>query len=369
MNISLGLSDFVPLGAGTKLVDENDPAATPRLLAIEASSVEEVTIIVKKYHDYRLWHQLQSLSSHPAVMPADDGANLATTIQKLYRYNYDESAFGAGVESVTLTFPKAAQSRVTAQLSRFPPRLSLVHDTPLTGSTKSIHVKSRAGTRSLPVLEQPLHIEVSDTSIFVCLNNPAKPGWLVVTPRNKPPMLFERNLRAVSTNDISEIAAWDKVSSWLESRGFTVSAKPYPEGKNSFPDFRAWIDGLEFDVEMTSVPDMTDWTLKGTFRKLEQRISEIAKQPGQTRGEVVVEFLQKCSDKRHRVESTAIRGQQQPCILVMSNWSAHELVAECSRFRAALSFFDVVMLIEFDKVYCIYPRRQLMGALSTQVAY
>ena len=201
------------------------------------------------------------------------------------------------------------------------------------------------------------------------MNNPTKPSWVVVAPRNMPPMSFKRNQRAVSANYISEKAAWDKVSSWFESRGFTVSAKPYPEGKNSFPDFRAWIDGLEFDVEMTSVPDMTDWTIKGTFRKLEERISEIAKQPGQTRGEVVVEFLRKCSDKRHRVESTAIRGQQQPCILVMSNWSAHELVAECSRFRAAQSFFDVVMLIEFDKVYCIYPRGQLMGALSTQVAY
>ena len=118
-------------------------------------------------------------------------------------------------------------------------------------------------------------------------------------------MLFERNLRAVSTNDISEKAAWDKVCLWLESRGFTLSAKQYPEGKNNFPDFRAWIDGWELDVEMTSVPDMTDWTLKGTFRKLEERISEIAKQPGQTRSEVIAEFIRKCSDKRHRLESTA----------------------------------------------------------------
>lgn len=169
-------------------------------------------------------------------------------------------------------------------------------------------------------------------------------------------MLFERNLRAVSTNDISEKTAWDKVSSWFESRGFTVSAQPYPEGKNSFPDFRAWIDGLELDVEMTSVPDMTDWTLKGTFRKLEERISEIAKQPGQTRGEVIDEFLRKCSDKRRCVESAAIGSQRRPCMLVMSNWSAHVLASECSQFGTALAFFDVVMLIEFDEVYCIYPR-------------
>ena len=125
------------------------------------------------------------------------GGDLATRIQELYRYNDDESGFGEGVESVTLTFPKAAQSKVTAQLSGFPPSLSSVAGSPLTGSGKSIHVRCRAGTRSLPVLEQPLDIEVSDTSIFVCLNNPAKPGWMVVAPGNKPPMSFNRNLRVM----------------------------------------------------------------------------------------------------------------------------------------------------------------------------
>ena len=356
MSTLFGLPDIAPLGAGIELVDENDPAVTPRFLAIEASSMGEATRIIKKYHDYRMWHQLQSLSSHPETITADDGGNLATTIQEHYRNNDDESGFGAGVESVTLTFPKAAQSRVTAQLSGFPPCLSLMLASPLTGSSKSVHVIGRAGTKSLPVLEQPLDIEVSDTSIFVCLNNPAKPGWVVVAPGNKPPMSFKRNLRVVGTNDLSEKAAWDQVCSWLKSRGATVSARPYPEGQNSFPDFRAWVYGYEIDVEMTSVPDMTDWTLKGTFRKLEERISEIAKLPGQTRGEVIDKFLRKCSDKRHRVESAAIGGQRRPCMLVMSNWSAHPLAAESSRFGAELSAFDVVMLIEFDEGYCIYPR-------------
>ena len=303
-----------------------------------------------------MWHQLQSLDSNPEVMPANDGGDLAATIQKLYRYNDDESGFGEGMESVTLTFPKAAQSKVTAQLAGFPPTLHSVAGSPSKGSGKSIHVNGRAGTRSLPILEQPLDIEVADTSIFVCLNNPTKPSWVVVAPRNRPPMLFEPNQRAVSRHDISEKAAWDKVSSWLKSRRLTVCGKPYPEGRNSFPDFRAWINGLEFNVEMTSVPDMTDWTLKGTFRKLEERISEIAMQPGQTRSEVINEFLRKCSDKRHRAESAATGGQRQRCILVMSNWSAHVLAGEASRFGAALSFFDIVMLIEFDEVYCIYSR-------------
>ena len=355
MSTLFGLPDIVPLGAGIELVDENDPAVTPRFLAIEASSMGEATRIIRKYHDYRMWHQLQSLSSHPEGMPADDGGDLASKIQKHYRNNDDKSGFGASVESVTLTFPMAAQSKVTEQLSGFPPRLSLVPGSPLPGSSKSVHVHDRAGSKSLPVLEQPLDIEVSDTStsIFVCLNNPAKPGWMVVAPHNKPPMLFKRNLRVVGTNDISEKAAWDQVCSWLESRRFTVSVKTYPEGQNSFPDFRAWIDGFEVDVEMTSVPDMTAWTLKGTFHKLEKRISDIAKQPGQTRGEVIDEFLRKCSDKRRCMENAAIGGHRRPCMLVMSNWSAHALAAESSLFAAELSFFDVVMLIESDEVYCI----------------
>ena len=325
MSTHFGLRDIAPLGAGIEVVDENDPAVTPRFIAIEASSMVEATSIIRKYHDYRMWHQLQEIGSYPEVMSTDDRGNLAETIQKLCRYNDDESGFGAGVESVTLTFPKAVQSKVTAQLSRFPPSLSFVLGSPLTGSSRSIHVEGRAGTRSVPVLEQPLDIEVSDRSLFVCLNNPAKPGWVVVAPGNKPPMSFKHNLRVVGTNDISEKTAWDQVCSWLKSRGSTVSARPYPEGQNSFPDFRAWIDGYEVDVEMTSVPDMTDWTLKGTFRKLEERISEIAKLPGQTRGEVIDQFLRKCSDKRQRVESETTGGQRRPCMLVMSNWSAHAL--------------------------------------------
>ena len=356
MSTPFSLPDIAPLGAGIELVDENDPAITPRFLAIEASSMEEATRIFKKYHDYRIWHQLQSLSSRPEAMPADDSGDLAATIQKHYRNNDDESGFGAGVESVTLIFPKIVQSKVTEQLSGFPPCLSMAPASPLTGSSKSVHVLGRAGTKSLPVLQQPLDIEVSDTSIFVCLNNPAKPGWVVVAPDNKPPMSFKRNLRVVGTNDITEEAAWDQVCAWLTSRGATVSARPYPEGLNSFPDFRAWIDGYEVDVEMTSVPDMTNWTLKGTFRRLEERISEISKLPGQTRGEVIDEFLRKCSDKRRRVESAAIGGQRRPCMLVMSNWSAHPLSAESSNFGSYLSFFDAVMLIEFDEVHCIYSR-------------
>ena len=76
--------------------------------------------------------------------------------------------------------------------------------------------------------------------------------------------------------------------------------------RNSFPGFSgALINGSEFDVEMTSVPDMTGLgPLKGHFASLRSEISEIAEQPGQTRGEVISEFLRKCSDKRHRAEST-----------------------------------------------------------------
>ena len=105
MSTLFGLPDSAP-GAGIELVDEDDPAVTPRFLAIEASSLGEATRIIKKYHDYRMWHQLQSPNSNPEAMPADDGGDLAARIQEVYRYNDDESGFGEGVESVTLTFPE-----------------------------------------------------------------------------------------------------------------------------------------------------------------------------------------------------------------------------------------------------------------------
>ena len=355
MNISFGLPDIAPPGAGIELFDENDPVVTPRVLAIEAYSKEKVAEILRKYHDYRIWHTLQSLDSNPEAMSADDSGDLATTIQKHYLNNDDEFGFGASVESVTLIFPKAAQSKVTERLSGFPPRLSLVPGPILKGSDKSAHVQGLAGTRSLPVFEKPLDIEVHDRSIFICLNNPAKPGLVVAAPNNKPPMRLKDNLRVVGKSDFSEKAAWDQVCSWLKHRGFTVSAEPYPNGKSNYPDFRAQIGNFEVDVEMTSVPDMTDWTLKGTFRNLEGRISEIAKQPGQTRAEVMDEFLRKCSDKRCCLERAAIEGQRRDSMLVVSNWSAHALLDECSRLGAALSSFDVVMLIEFDDVHCIHP--------------
>ena len=54
MNTILGFHDIALPGAGLELVDDNDQAVAPRLLAIEASSMEEARRILKKYHDYRL---------------------------------------------------------------------------------------------------------------------------------------------------------------------------------------------------------------------------------------------------------------------------------------------------------------------------
>ena len=48
MSTLFALRDIAPLGAGIELFDENDPAVTPRFLAIEASSMEEATRILRK---------------------------------------------------------------------------------------------------------------------------------------------------------------------------------------------------------------------------------------------------------------------------------------------------------------------------------
>ena len=219
-------------------------------------------------------------------MPADTGGQLANAIQDLYLSNESDPAFSGGVDSVTVIYPRALESRVTKQLSGFPPRLSSVAGSSIMGAVKSIHVQGRTGTKSLAILGQPLDIDVPNRGVFLCLNYPVDPSWVATTPRNKPSMRLFGRRQALNEHEISERAAREGVDSWLRARGFSVRGDQYPEGENSPPDYRAWIKGAEYDAEMTSGPDMEKWTLKSKYRHLEKRISEVAKQPGETMAEV-----------------------------------------------------------------------------------
>ena len=168
------------------------------------------------------------------------------------------------------------------------------------GAVKSIHVQGRTGTKSLAILGQPLDIDVPDRGVFLCLNDPVDPSWVATAPRNKPSMRLFGRRPVLNEHEISERPAWERVDSWLRARGFSVRGDQYPEGENSPPDYRAWIEGAEYDVEMTSVPDMEIWTLKSKYRHLEKRISEVAKQPGETMAEVTDALCQVLSPGQDR---------------------------------------------------------------------
>ena len=321
-------------------------------LVIEGS-LREAEVIYRKFWGYRIWHKMTENQSSPGVMPADTGGQLANAIQELYLCNESDPAFSSGVDSVTVIYPRPLESRVTKQLSGFPPSLSSVAGFSIMGVGKAIHVQGRTGTKSLAILGQLLDIDVPDRGVFVCLNNSVNPSWVAAVPRNKPSIrLFGRH-QVLNEHEISERAAWERVNSWLRSQGFSVHGDQYPEGENAPPDYRAWIEGAEYDVEMTSVPDMEKWTLKSKYRHLEKRISEVAKQPGETMAEVTDALCRVLSKKRESLEKMVEGNPRRHRMLVVSNWSTHELADQSSWTQECISAFDVVMLVELDGVYCI----------------
>ena len=348
----LRLPGIIPAGAGVELVDDDDLILMRCPLVIEGSP-SEVEVIYGKFWGYRIWHKLKETQFIPGVMPATTGGQLADTIQEHYLFSEGDPGFSSGIESVTVVYPKVLQPRVTRQLSHFPPRLSLVAGSSITGASQSIHVQGRTGTKSLAVLEQPLDIDVPDQGVFLLLNNPVDPSWVVTASRNRSPIRLFARREVLNEHEISERAAWEQVESWLRSRGLSVYGKQYPEGKNAPPDYRAWIEGVEYDVEMTSVPDMEKWTLKSKYRDLEKRISEVAKQAGETMAEVVDALRRVLSKKRESLDNMAEGNPHRPRMLVVSNWSAHELADEPHWPQEHVSAFDVVMLVELDGVYRI----------------
>ena len=348
----LRLPGIIPAGAGVELVDDDDPILMRCPLVIEGS-LSEAEVIYRKFWGYRIWHKLTENRPTSGVMPEGTGGQLAKVIQDLYLSNESDPAFSSGVDSVTVIYPRALESRVTTQLSGFPPRFSSVPVSSMTGTGKAIHVQARTGTKSLAVLGQPLDIDVPDRGVFLCLNNPVNPTWVAAAPRNKPSMRLFSRRQVLNEHEISERAAWERVDSWLRSKGFSVRGDQYPEGENAPPDYRAWIQGAEYDVEMTSVPDMGKWTLKSKYHHLEKRISEVAKQPGETMAEVTDALCRVLSKKRESLERMSEGKPRRPRMLVVSNWSTHELVDESRWPQECVSTFDIVMLVELDGVYCI----------------
>ena len=345
-----------------EIVDDDDPLLTRCPLVVEASP-QRAEVIWRKFWDYRIWHKKAEIESIPEVMPPDNGGRIVHAVQDLFRFNESDPEFAKNVDPVTLLYPKALECKVTMQLSACPPRLPVTAQDFLKGPSRSIHIQGSAGTKSLAIFQRGLDVEVADRGALLCLNNPVNPTWVAVVPRDKPAIRLYMRQQVLDENEISERAAWERVKLWMMARGIAVNGQPYPQGKNSFPDYRAWIEGEEFDAEMTTVPDMGKWTIKSHYRDLEKRISQVAMQPGETRQDVVQHLSRVLAKKRNAVHKASAGDARRRCMLVVSNWSTHELAKDYFWQQADLSVFDIIMLNELDGTHCVHIKRDLPSIL------
>lgn len=104
---------------------------------------------------------------------------------------------------------------------------------------------------------------------------------------------------------------------------------------------------------MTSVPDWERWTIESTYRDLERVTSEVARQPGETREDVAEDLQRVLAKKRERVERAAEDNLGRPCILVRSNWSAHELSDEAYWPEENLRAFYTAILLDPKEIRSI----------------
>ena len=217
MALPLRFPMITPAGARVELFDKDDPILRPHPLVIQGS-LKEVEIIYRKYCHYRMWHKLEENEPLSSKVPTNPGGRISDAIQAIYWQNEDTPDFSDGVDSVTLIYPKAAQPWVTQQLARWPQRLSSrVPDPSGKDARKSIHVEGRKGTKSLAVFEECLDIDVPGNVVHICLNNPASPSWVVAVPRDRSPMTGMVRPVVLNEQEVSEQAAWERVSSWLRN--------------------------------------------------------------------------------------------------------------------------------------------------------
>ena len=355
VEIPIGFPMVTPIGAGSEVVDDDDPSLLRCPLVVEGSP-ESVQKLYRKFWEHRIWYKLTEINSSPDVMPEVGNINLGEMIQRLYRYNEDESDFSDGVDSVTIVYTKSREAEVVKQLAGFPPSISSTTNSAVAGARQAFHVQTRTGTKSLAVWEQCLDIEVPEKGIHLFLNNPDRPAWVVRTPKNRPPMLLRAQAKVLDKHAVSERAAWGKIESWLGSLDISACGEPYPCGENSFPDYKAWIKDIEYSVEMTSVPDMGKWTVKNTYRDLEKRVRELAREPSETIDEVIEQLTRVLQKKSARVKQVSSQVLGKGTLLVVSNWSSHTLAKHLCWGDQDLSAFEAVLLIELDGVQFVGGR-------------
>ena len=357
---------MVPVGARVEPVDDEDALLEQSPLVIEGSMGMSADAIYRKLSDYRFWHKLCAIKQDTGLFPEADEKLIVDVVQRLYFQHDDRSEYYKGIDSVGIIYTKTDESRVIEQLSELTPALPrLASFSGADGPTralnysgnKSVHVRDPDGiTKSLLVMEQLLDIDVPKPNIFIFLNNSSDPSFYVAVPKDGPAMNAFRFPLVLNEKESKETTAWEYVKEWLKRFGIPVKpAQQYPEGENHYPDFRAWIGNQEYDIEMTSVPDMSKWTIRANSRDLEKKISEVAAQPSENREEV--------TDKLHEVldkKATAARAseslrteQGRRSMLVITNWSTYQLSDTALYPREKTDAFDVVLLIDIDEVRCI----------------
>ena len=307
--------------------------------------------IFSKMWDYRIWYHLEDQSD---IKRSDFDGRIMESIQEHYsNTEADDPEFVKGVTSVTILFPKSLETAVTKQLAQLPSPLATGEEPFRKEARKVLHVRNKKGTEiSLPLFEEILDIDVKEKNLFIGLINPSDPPWEIHESDN-PIDISIKSREVMNSNEASEEVAWNKVAFWIQTKKLIISnEREHPNGEYEFPDYRATIQGIDYDIELTSVPDLGRWTIKSGYRKLEEIIQRVARQPGETMADVDQEVIRILGKKSSRVQSN-------PCILIISNWSSYSLRKASYWEEKDLSKFDLVIVIEGTRVWCTNGKRMM----------
>ena len=355
MKMPLEFQFTIPRGAQVRVVEDDHPALTRCPLVIATRGVADIATIAHKFWDYRIWHTLRETGSRSDVMPAAQHGRIDAAIQELYRFNRSDPEFLDSLDSVAVTYPKCLSVSVEKQLAELPPHLPLIGEFSSRDNAKSIHIEAESGIKAIAVLEQVLDVEVPNPGVFLTLNSPSVPAWATYISEQGP-LPFAGPVTVLNDQQLSERHAWERVYSWCHSNDIPVSGEPYPNGKNNFPDYGALIGGNGFQVEMTTTPGMEKWTIKAWYRDLEKIISEVAQQPSETLAEATSHLSRVVAKKCDRVRKDKLEAglnAAERYLLVVTNFSTHDLSSAAIWNTSDLAEFDAVLLIQSDVVRCI----------------
>ena len=330
-----------PIGTSIEWVSVDDPKLSRVPIVIEGSS-KEMDTIWRKFFDYRTWDALSDINTDPKSMQSQGGFSIPDAVRNLFNFNEFDPDYTNNVESVSVFYPKNMHQQIVQQMSRLP----LAAGGTTRSGARSISVNTPSGAKVLPVLLQEFDIEVPN-AVHICLNNPEQPAWTAIMAEQDGGPLGNISVGpALTSHEISENVAWDLVRSWFSQRSISISGKPYPNGRNNFPDYRATISGCSWDVEMSSLPNMSRRTIRASNRDLEATIRRVARQLDETEEEISAEL-----DCRLMKKSGYPRSRSY--MLVLSNWSTYDLTDDGFWIAKDVSAFDAVSLIQRNELHMI----------------